>query len=266
MANALVLHSRRAPAQDVPFERLAAIARPPRTPSYCPVAHDELVHYARNAIRARGIEIEAEQHSLTRDGQRYFGMMRLSITMEAGSLRDGGRTGLMVGLRNSYDKSLVVGMCVGFRVFVCDNLAFHGERVIARRHTTNILRELPSLMGSAVSDFLLPASEAIPATIARLDERVLTQEAYAATLLDLTRGGLVMPTELLAIDAEWRRGDGPGGVFPETGFTAWRLLNAITEVHKGSRASPGVLAGRTMDLSRRLLPISHGGHPDLSSS
>jgi hypothetical protein len=110
----------------------------------------------------------------------------------------------------------------------------------------------PSLVGAAVSDFLLPAAEAIPATIVKPDQRVLTHEAYAATLLDLTRGGLVMPTELLAIDAEWRRGGGPGGVFPETEFTAWRLLNAIMDVHKGSRASPGVLAGRTTGIAASL--------------
>jgi hypothetical protein len=89
----------------------------------------------------------------------------------------------------------------------------------------------PSLVGAAVSDFLLPAAEAIPATIAKLDQRALTQEAYAATLLDLTRGGLVMPTELLAIDA------------------AWRLLNAITEVHKGNSRRRGCWRGGRRGLS-----------------
>jgi hypothetical protein len=48
-----------------------------------------------------------------------------------------------VGLRNSHDKSFPIGIAFGSRVFVCDNLAFHGEHVIRRKHTVKAKRELP---------------------------------------------------------------------------------------------------------------------------
>jgi len=32
-----------------------------------------------------------------------------------------------IGLRNSHDKSFRLSCTVGLRVFVCENLAFHGE-------------------------------------------------------------------------------------------------------------------------------------------
>ena len=40
----------------------------------------------------------------------------------------------MVGLRNSHDKSLPVGIAFGSRVFVCDNTAFIADHVIRTKH------------------------------------------------------------------------------------------------------------------------------------
>ena len=40
----------------------------------------------------------------------------------------------MLGFRNSVDKTLVVGLTAGTRVFVCDNLAFSGEFVDYHKH------------------------------------------------------------------------------------------------------------------------------------
>ena len=44
---------------------------------------------------------------------------------------------LAVGVRSSLDKSISLQWACGSRVFVCDNLAFRSERVIARKHTTH---------------------------------------------------------------------------------------------------------------------------------
>ncbi|MGB6879265.1 MAG: hypothetical protein WBD94_06820 [Candidatus Acidiferrales bacterium] len=32
-----------------------------------------------------------------------------------------------VGMRNANDKSMRLALTVGYRVFVCDNMAFHGD-------------------------------------------------------------------------------------------------------------------------------------------
>src|SRR5881397_1045647 len=47
------------------------------------------------------------------------------------------------GLRNSHDKRFPIGISVGSRVFVCDNLAFIGDHVIKRKHTANAKTALP---------------------------------------------------------------------------------------------------------------------------
>ena len=58
--------------------------------------------------------------------------------------------GLVIGLRNSHDKSFPSALALGNRVFVCDNLAFSGEIKLSRKHTKNISRDLPGLVTKAV--------------------------------------------------------------------------------------------------------------------
>jgi hypothetical protein len=53
------------------------------------------------------------------DGMRMFGVIDLSSGF------DGCR--FAIGLRNSHDKSLRLSCTVGLRVFVYENLAFHGK-------------------------------------------------------------------------------------------------------------------------------------------
>jgi phytoene dehydrogenase-like protein len=44
--------------------------------------------------------------------------------------------GFAIGVRNSHDKTFSLGLTVGYRVFVCDNLAFHGDFTpVTRKHT-----------------------------------------------------------------------------------------------------------------------------------
>ena len=61
-----------------------------------------------------------------------------------------GDYGDIVGLRNSNDRMFPIGIAFGSRVFVCDNLAFMGDQVIRRKHTTKSKRELPSLLSEIV--------------------------------------------------------------------------------------------------------------------
>jgi hypothetical protein len=43
-----------------------------------------------------------------------------------------------LGIRNSMDKSISIGITVGTRVFICENLAFDGEFVALRKHTRGL--------------------------------------------------------------------------------------------------------------------------------
>jgi hypothetical protein len=76
---------------------------------------------------------------------RYFGLMELAYGWDGQAVNDRGYS-LLLGLRNSHDKSFQSSIAIGERVFVCDNLAFHGKYVATRRHTTHILRDFPKMV------------------------------------------------------------------------------------------------------------------------
>jgi len=60
-----------------------------------------------------------EEYAVSGDGMKLFGVLDLETTF------DGCR--FAIGVRNSNDKSMRLALTVGYRVFVCDNMAFHGD-------------------------------------------------------------------------------------------------------------------------------------------
>ena len=58
---------------------------------------------------------------------------------------DNEEMGLSVAFRNSYDKSMSVGVAIGASVFICDNLALHGDIAVMKKHTKNVWTELEDL-------------------------------------------------------------------------------------------------------------------------
>lgn len=142
--NGLLLHSG---GDEVTFEDLQSIPTPPATSTWTPIPHAALLAAVRNEMTAAGLQIERESLAVSNAakgsfGDRFFGLLEMRGDNETFSVT--------VGVRNGHDRALVAGLCVGSRVFVCSNLAFSAEIVIARRHTKNIERDLPRLINQAV--------------------------------------------------------------------------------------------------------------------
>ena len=129
-------------AEEIPFAELQEAPTPQATKTHVPIAHHSLVSHVRYALGMHGHEVTEEHHGVTPDGMRYFGL--LILKSKYGDYTD------TVGLRNSHDKRFPVGIAMGARVFVCDNLSFLGDHVIRRKHTPNLKRELPGLVMEVV--------------------------------------------------------------------------------------------------------------------
>jgi hypothetical protein len=83
-----------------------------------------------DGLSYRHISVVKDEYAVTEDGMKLFGVMELEQTF------DGARYAL--GIRNANDKSMRLAMTVGFRVFVCDNLAFWGDFTpVLHKHTKN---------------------------------------------------------------------------------------------------------------------------------
>jgi hypothetical protein len=134
------------------------------------------------------------------------------------------------------------GSSWGSGVFVCDNLAFSGEIQVARRHTTNIQRDLPRLVNTAVAQ-LVEKWTSQDNRIAAYKQLTLTDEEVhdiAIRSVDLNVFPITMVPKLLS---EWREPTYEE-FEPRTG---WSLFNAYTQVLKDA-GSLALLPKRTMAL------------------
>ena len=97
---------------------LSQVATPAGTATHKTIPHIAVVEKLIEALSFRQIGVVREEYAVSSDGMKMFGVMDLSSGF------DGCRFAL--GLRNSHDKSFRLSCVVGVRVFVCENLAFHG--------------------------------------------------------------------------------------------------------------------------------------------
>src|ERR1700722_10364630 len=104
-------------ARAVSRDQVATVPTPARTASWVPLPHERLLTGVQSALERVGLSVVTEAHGLTRDGDRYFGLLQLA------NGQDDQDFGLVVGLRNSHDKSCPAGLVLGASIFVCDNLS-----------------------------------------------------------------------------------------------------------------------------------------------
>ena len=134
-------------AELVSRAQLYQVPTPRNTETWYPLPHSRVLNEVHNQLDACGFIVTEEAHALSHDGQRYFGVLNISLP---------GR-GIFewtwaVGIRNSHDKTFPAGLVAGTKVFCCDNLAFSGEVQIARKHTRYAERDLRHLTARAVGE------------------------------------------------------------------------------------------------------------------
>ena len=211
MQQNLILHSG---AKAVSYDELRAVPMPEATETHLPVAHHELVELMRYTLGFYGHEIVEEQHAILPDGARYFGLMILHSTYE--NYTD------MLGLRNSHDKSLPIGIAFGSRVFVCDNLAFSASHVIRRKHTMKAKKELPGLMADIVQP-LQQERIAQNEKLLRYQATPLSDAQADHAIMSMYRADVIGAKRLIEVVEQWEHPSHDWG-----GKTAWRLFNAAT--------------------------------------
>ena len=198
---------------------------PPATGTFTPVPHVALVDEVRRSLSGHGHEVIGEAHGLSSDGQRYFGVMEIAPEER----NNNGDTGLVVGLRNSHDKSFAAQLALGHGVFVCDNLAFSGEVRIARRHTRHVRRDLPEVTARAIGK-LMQFRQRQESLIEEYKRRSVPGRVACELLVRAMEAKAIGCTHIPKVLAEWRR-PRHEEFQPRN---AWSMFNAFTEVLKGS--------------------------------
>jgi hypothetical protein len=218
------------------LEQVNDVPLPEATDSFQPIRHIELYQTVKREFEGVGLTVAEEAHALYRDGSRYFSVLKLTNGAHADF-------SLAAGIRNTHDMSFAAALTFGTYVFVCDNLAFSGEILIARKHTRFIERDLPGLVNRAVGLFAEKRGQ-VTKRIEIYQETELTDLVMHDLAIRALDSRVVPVTKLPAVIAAWRKP--PHEEFAPR--TLWSGFNAFTEVLKG---------GNAFELGRRTIKL-HG--------
>jgi hypothetical protein len=228
------------------IEQLRAVPTPaPLGRFHKPVGFGQFADVVKHRLALAGIDVTGEEYVVTADNQSFFGTLSIGVN---GFQRDD--MDLTIGIRGSHNQKIPRGLCMGTRVIVCSNLCFTGNLAnLVTKQTTNIWDRLPGMVENAVSR--------IPAMAEREVARVGAFKAFQmkprwgdAALVLIHRNGGMSAAQLGRAVQEW---DAPTyEEHTENGFTAWRLLNAVTEAQKpsGDNCNMDTIRERTMIASR----------------
>ena len=196
-------------------DEIALVPTPAATASWKPVPHVEVIDAVTDVVRAHNWQILDEQYGLARDGQRMFGVIRINRTSSTEWSR-------CIGIRNSHDRTIAVGLTAGLTVRCCSNLMFGGSMVLKRRHTSRI--ELNGLVLEAVEE--LEMEFLTLETVAEdLKIQYVKDDIARADIVKAAEAGAVNSCDIVPIFREFKEPRHEEFAEP----TRWSLLNAFTE-------------------------------------
>jgi hypothetical protein len=90
-------------------EQLARVPTPPATATHQPIPHHEIIEALVESLSFRQIAVIQEEYAVSKDGMKMFGVLDLEALLVP-------RCRFAVGIRNSHDKSMRLGLTIGARL------------------------------------------------------------------------------------------------------------------------------------------------------
>jgi len=219
----LILHCG---AQHVDLDEVRSVTTPRSTDSWCPIPHHQLITTVQKTLATTNLTIGTQAHSLSHEGQRYFGLMEVHAQKTSEDYC------WVLGLRNSHDKTFPAGIVAGASVFICDNLSFSGEIKFARKHTRFIVRDLPQLVERSIGLLMTKWHDQDKRIAAYKEAEITDTEAHDLIIRSVDVG--VCSNRLIPpVLHEWR--EPKHDTFE--GRNVWSLFNAFTESLKDGALS-----------------------------
>lgn len=230
-------------AQLVTLEGLQEFKAPPPSGRWYPLSHHTVMTTVLSTLDDAGFRVSESQLAVSRGGDRFFGTLNLESQLTEGVI-------LAVGVRNSVDQSFPIAFCAGNRVMVCENLAFHADLLVSRRHTKHGATRFSADIMEAVGN-LDQFKKDETRRIEVMKTALLSNERAESLILRSLDKGIITSHEVMRVLREWRE--------PEVRVTQdcsyWALLNAFTWAMKSrAESNPSKYAALTMRLSAHLTP------------
>jgi len=204
-------------------DELDLIPVPQQTDSYIPVSHyalsDKVLTISRDILR--DYSLVGENYAVARQGNQMFALLKFKSDNE--------EMGLSVAFRNSYDKSMSVGIAIGASVFICDNLALHGDIAVMKKHTKGVWNELEDVVIASLYKSQHQFQKVV--TDSQLLKAIPMNNDMAFDLMGRLYGNdIVSPRQLTVLKEELLNPS--HDEFQER--NRWSFFNAITECLKSS--------------------------------
>lgn len=204
----------------VSLSDLEEITPPVYTRTHRPITFVDAVGTLRQEVsREIGYQPSKEGYVLSRNQQRMFAVLAFPSPMGDSS------ESLSIGLRQSYDKSLALGVVAGSQITVCDNLCFSGNSFKAvRKNTTNVDQAFRRLLWDWTSSIHDEYKAAYIDRLAMSGTHISDTRGHA--LLGAARGkGIIAPKVATIAHADWTEPRHPE-FKPRT---LWSLYQCVTE-------------------------------------
>ncbi|MDQ5985902.1 MAG: hypothetical protein CSYNP_01619 [Syntrophus sp. SKADARSKE-3] len=204
-------------------ESLDLIPMPLETDSYKPVSHfgltTKLLTVSQDLLK--GFHLEREQYAVAKDGRQFFGVLNFA--------GDHPNMGMALAFRNSYDRSMSIGIAIGAQIFCCDNLALTGDITIMRKHTTNVWTSLEQTIVTTLYNSRGNYAKIVDDSQCMIATPLVDEEAWR--IMGLLYGmDILGPRQLAEVKDLWRRPDHEA--FEPRNL--WSLYNNCTQALKST--------------------------------
>ena len=189
----------------------------PFTKTFHPVHHSDVIRAIKEAISVVGMEIVKSEYVLGQDGMRMFGVYDLS--------QGTSELSWSIGIRNSMNKSMSLGITAGTRVFVCENLCFSGEFLAFRKHTSGLDTDELAFLAYKSMRNMIPRLTAFQKWHEGLKNYPLTEQDAKILLVEIITNSVIPASKFHQFN------DLYGSVYDDS---LWGFHEATTDVLRGS--------------------------------
>lgn len=218
----LIAHNPKFKCEIATREQLARYPVPVGSSTWRPVAHAELVGQIHDQLGGFGLRVTREQYAVGKEGLALFGTLDMQAETNLST------RAMALGLRHSNDKALAINLVGGARVFVCDNLALSGEKIVLRKHSRGL--HLAAIIREGLRRFV-DSYVRFEASVVEAEAHEISDAEAKVKLFDLRYQG-VLPVSIYDEAAtNYFRAEELG--YPDSApRTTWALNNACTRAVK----------------------------------
>ena len=214
-------------SHDAAFDIAVRATIPARTDTYSPIAHSDFLGGLATKIEENRMRIVDRRYYVNMNGNKLVGYYSIEDT-NVETDPDFGLQ-MMMGFKNSYDKTMTAALAAGANVMICSNGIVSGDMIrFTRKHTGTIYEELQEKFIEAV-DTMRTGFARLILEVDLMKDFELTPRQKAEILgVMYFEKNLVTPNQLSVIKREVSHSE------HFKGNSIWDLYNNVTESLKDS--------------------------------